>query len=155
MCQRKMLAINEVARIGVLGLYRSTLTCILSLVLVASPQLYAGGDEDIDDAYRSVLEGHLANALMLLKARQRLLLVESGSSDVLSVIDEVIDPAIHMNIMVISPPESYQDQCRIPELLHKHEVVMRLLIESFCTYRPKNADYFDADILNAIDSCAD
>lgn len=62
-----MLAINEVARIGVLGLYRSTVACILSLVLVSSPQLYAGGDEDIEEAYRSVLESHLANALMLLK----------------------------------------------------------------------------------------
>lgn len=81
--------------------------------------------------------------------------MESGSPDILSVIDEVIDPAIYMNIMVISPSESYQAQYQIPEVLHKHEVVIGLLIESFCTYRPKNADYFDAGVLNAIDSCAD
>lgn len=154
MCQREMLAINEVARIGSWGLYRSIVACILSLVLVASPQLYAGGDEGIEDAYRSVLEGYLANALMLLKARQRLLLVESGSPDILSVIDEVIDPAIYMNIMVISPPESYQAQYKIPGVLEKHNVVIALLVETFCVYRPKNADYFNADVVEAIDSCA-
>ena len=135
-------------------LFSFTFFILLSLFFAIVNSANSVERADNEDAYRSVLESHLANALMLLKARQRLLLLKNDDSDVLGVIDDIIDPAIHMNIVAISPPENYRIQYQIPEVLEKREAVMDLLIESFCIYRSESARYFDADILRAIDSCA-